>query len=297
MTTLLAFILGLVQGITEFLPISSDGHLVLFQQLLPPSLGDDYNHLAFDVFLHMASLLVILFFVRSEIILCLKSVYSTAHKYFFERDQFSMAEAKSTWENRLVGLLLVGTIPAVVAGLTFEKVIEETFQSLYVAALGFLVTSGALFTAHHFQMAEQNARRQSTGTIYTWILPSYKVAILIGLGQALAILPGVSRSGMTIAAAVICGMSITSAIRFSFLLGAPVIAGAGLLKIKSMLDISPEEYVPYLVGFVTTAITAWFALQFLTNLAKKRKLNWFATYTLVLGLTLYVLTATGYLQG
>ncbi len=264
----LACLLGLVQGITEFLPISSDGHLVMLQQLLGEKIEGDFNHLSFDIFLHVGTLLVIIAFFWKDIVQACSGLLSRGEPL-----------------SRSLALLRVGfiaSVPAAIVGLFFKDAVEQTYQSIAIAACGFLITSVCLFLASSYQ------KRSPTVAISpsSWGLPNNFQAILIGLAQASAILPGVSRSGTTIAVALLLGLSPDSAVRFSFLLAIPAIAGAGLLEVPSLLNTPSEQILPFLAGLATAVFSGWFAVRLLLTVARHAHLRIFAVYTLVLGLML-----------
>ena len=266
MSVLFAILLGLVQGLTEFLPVSSDGHLVVAQQLFAPLFGSTPPPLAFDVFLHFATLLVTVFFFRHDVIaLCQACVR------FGEEQRAS---------RRLIGRLILGSIPAAAFGLGFKHQIEGTYTSVTAAGNGFIVTALFLELAHRRQLAM--GKQAAVG----WRLPSCYQALLIGVFQAAAVLPGVSRSGLTISSALLLGLPVETAIKFSFLLMMPAVFGANLLEMGSLLSLAPQDYLPYAAGFVATLLIGFFALVGLTKAVQGAKLRYFALYTLVLGLVL-----------
>lgn len=267
----LASLLGLVQGITEFLPVSSDGHLVTFQLLLGDKMGGDFNHLSFDIFLHLGTLLVIIVFFRKDII---DACLGLAGKG--EQLRHSLTLMK-------VGF--IASVPAAIVGLFFKDAVEQTYQSITITACGFLVTSTCLFIANRYQRRSLLGGEEPVGC---WPLPDTLQALLIGLAQASAILPGVSRSGTTIAVALILGLPPDTAVKFSFLLAIPAIAGAGLLESSALLNTPAEQIAPFLAGLMVTIISGWFAVKLLLTVARRGHLRVFAVYTLCLGLLLLV---------
>lgn len=264
MTIFSAFLLGIIQGITEFLPISSDGHLVMFGALLDAQLTDR-SALGFDILLHAGSLLALLFLYRTTWQRVVTGVW---------------------WGDgamrRLAGLLLLATMPGVFAGLLFESAVAE-MRSFRIAGLGFLVTAMVLI------LGERIGRRvrQHVDTLSS---QSWRRVLLIGIAQACAILPGVSRSGSTISVARALGFSRSAAIDFSFLMAVPIIAGA---VGKTALDaftgavVFPST-VTSLVGFGSSLIVSLCAIQFLRRFAAVRSLAWFAWYLIPLGITLLI---------
>lgn len=264
MTIFSAFLLGIIQGITEFLPISSDGHLVMFSALLDAKL-EDRSALGFDILLHAGSLLALLFLYRAT----------------WQRVVIGVLKGDGAMR-RLAGLLALATIPGVVAGLLFEDTIAE-MRSFTIAGLGFLVTALVLI------LGERIGRhvRQHSDELSS---QSWQRALLIGVAQACAILPGVSRSGSTISVARALGFSRGSAIDFSFLMAVPIIAGA---VGKTALDAFTGAVVfppmtTSLVGFGSSLVVSVCAIQFLRRFAAVRSLAWFAWYLIPLGITLLI---------
>lgn len=239
MTLIQSLILSLVQGITEFLPISSDGHLNLFQYFfkLTPSLS-------FDVFLHAATFLSVLFFFRSQI------------KYFFSNLKF----------------IIVGSIPAVLAGFLLKDQFETLFASPKFLPYFFLITGLLVFVTKFFKKGDNKL--------------TYFSAFTIGIFQALAILPGVSRSGCTIFAALLFGLSPINAFNFSFSLFIPASAGAILLSFK---DILSDNIITSnnLLAFVVTFLVGIVALNFLKKIISQNKFWMFGIYTIILALSLF----------
>jgi undecaprenyl-diphosphatase len=241
MTIIQALLLGITQGLTEFLPISSDGHLLLAQHLM----GLKHVPLFFDVILHVASLAaIIIFFLPRWLKLSRKNIYFVA----------------------------IATIPAVVAGLIVEPLFESLFRNLYMAGLGFFITGSFLLLAHRFMTSMQTPEPMTA-----------KKAFVIGLMQALAIAPGISRSGSTITAALWQKIDREEAFSFIFLMAVPAIAGAfGLHVIKGVTLDVPWQIVGW--GFLAAFVTSLLALSLLQWVISNRKLNYFGIYCLAIGL-------------
>lgn len=239
MNTLQALVLGFVQGVTEFLPISSDGHLNLVQHLfgLTPSLS-------FDVFLHMATFLSVLFFFRKKI------------KYFISNLPF----------------IVIGTIPAVIIGFFFKDQVSILFASPKLLPLFFLFTS--IYTLSTKFIKKQDKKI------------TYLSALIIGIFQAIALLPGVSRSGGTIFAGLLLGLSPLSAFNFSFSLFVPISAGAILLEAK---DIAAANLINPLniIAFIFTFFVGLAALKLLEKILSGNKFWVFGIYTVLLALVLF----------
>lgn len=265
-----AIVLGVIQGFTEFLPISSDGHLVLANLLLKlPLTGRDA--LGFDILLHAGSLLAILI-----------SYWAIWKKLIVS----ALKGESDAWE--LIGLLAVATIPGVIAGLLFEDAVSD-MRSLRAAGLGFLVTSLVLIAG------ERIGRRNTDDS-----LPLHRIglwrAAMIGIAQAIAILPGVSRSGCTISTGRASGLARSTALDFSFLMALPIIGGA---VAKTLLDalqgqvIFPAPAVSA-AGLVTSFLVSLLAITLLRILVVKRSLAVFTWYLLPLGATLLLMDIAGW---
>jgi undecaprenyl-diphosphatase len=250
-------LLGLVQGLTEFLPVSSDGHLAVIGHVA----GVHTPGVFVEVALHVATL---------------GSILVVYGKRF---TQLAIGVVRLQPEDlRYAGLLLLGMIPAGIVGLFFEDLIARAFDSLLAAGIGFLVTGAALWSTRHHRT--EGAPR-----------PSARGAVLIGLAQALAPLPGVSRSGMTIASGLWVGLGAVPAADFSFLMAIPLIAGAGLVEARhASADIALVGAVPLLVACLVAFVSGVFAIRFLVAMLRRGRFYAFAPYCFVVG-TLTVIYA------
>lgn len=267
MTLAQAAILGVVQGLTEFLPISSDGHLAVAYRLMGTA-----PNLSVEVFLHAATLVAMVVYFWSDGV----KILSSLHPKNRERTQ----------DRRLIGLITAATAVTAVVAFALEGVIERLSASMLAVGLGFLGTSavlvGAELAARRAPVLEDASRM------------SYLQAGLVGLLQGLAVLPGLSRSGSTIAGAMTFGVSREHAARFSFLLGIPIIsiaAAKDLLAILHGTSNLPSEPLALAVGFLAAGLSGYAAIWGLLKFVKKHSLYWFAAYTGVLG-TAMLLGAT-----
>jgi undecaprenyl-diphosphatase len=248
MDTLTAALLGLVQGVSEFLPISSDGHLVIFETLL--GVGEDEGGLSFVIAVHIGSLVALLLFYRARILGLARGL--------FTRDAESLAH---------IAKLAIATLPAVAVGLTLKDRVEEAFQTPWLAGAGLLLTGTFLITTKGTQ-----PRAMALG-------PSYRQALAIGCAQALAILPGVSRSGSTIALALALGVAPLAAAEFSFLLGIIAIVGAAVLDLPVLLAAGATSAAsPMLLGAAVAAVSGLAALSVLRRVIASRRFHDFAYY-------------------
>lgn len=264
MTLLEAIIIGIIQGATEFLPISSDGHLVL----IPAIFGLAQPDLVLIGLVHAGTLVAIVGYFARDLWAILKAVVTGLVK----RQPFTDDNARLGW------LMVLGSVPAAIVGLALKDWFERQFESPVVAAAGLLVTAAFLV------VGERLLRGIKTIPQLTWL-----DTLIIGTFQVLALLPGVSRSGTTIASGLWRGLDRPAAARFSFLVGLPAIAGAGLL---SILDIfGAKGSMPmghYAAAFVTAAVVGYLCIAFLLSWVKRHSLYPFAVYCAVVG-SLYLL--------
>ncbi|MCO4747610.1 MAG: undecaprenyl-diphosphate phosphatase [Proteobacteria bacterium] len=246
-----AAFLGFLQGLTEFLPVSSSGHLVLFQQFFEIA-GDE---VLFDLVLHLGTLLPVIWFYRDSLKDMLGDVVG-GEKPFLERPGV-----------RLALLIIVATIPTGLIGVLFKDIFETLFQRPSVLVLTFAITGGLLWST----------RGRTQGVLDASTL-TYGQAALLGFAQGLAITPGISRSGTTIAVALMLGLTPMFAARFSFLMSIPAILGAVVLKLKDLGDAAPPDPAQLAVGGIVAMISGYFALAFLVGLVKRDGLSHFSWY-------------------
>jgi undecaprenyl-diphosphatase len=251
MTLWQGILLGLVQGLTEFLPVSSDGHLAVIGHVA----GVHTPGVFVEVALHVATL---------------GSILVVYGRRFW---QLALDVLRRQPEAlRYAGLLLIGMIPAGLVGIFLEDLIARAFDSLWAAGIGFLVTGVALLSTR---------RRGPEGQAS----PTPRGALIIGLAQALAPLPGVSRSGMTIASGLWVGLGAVPAADFSFLMAIPLIAGAGLVEARhASADIAQVGAVPLLAGCIVAFVAGVFAIRFLVAMLRRGRFYVFAPYCFAIGL-------------
>jgi undecaprenyl-diphosphatase len=243
-------LLGLVQGLTEFLPVSSDGHLAVIGHVA----GVHTPGVFVEVALHVATLGSILV------------VYGGR----FWRLVLGVLRRQPA-DVRYAGLLIIGMIPAVILGVLFEDLIGKAFNSLWAAGVGFLVTGIALWSTR--RRAPAGADRPTVGG-----------AAVIGFAQALAILPGISRSGMTISSGLWFGMGTVAAADFSFLMAIPLIAGAGVWESRHIsTDMAQVGALPLLAGCLVAFVSGVFAIRFLVAMLQRGRFHAFAPYCFAMG--------------
>lgn len=267
-----AIILGIVQGLTEFLPVSSSGHLVIFQKLL------DFEHggLLFEVAVHFGTLLAVVIVFREDIYKMIKAVLYLPHAFSpVKRDE-------SPWVKYIIFdiYIIVASIPAAVVGLAFEDQIEALFDNTYSTLIALFVTGLILLS---FRLKKKIKQKNSKLTM--------SKSLLIGLAQAFAIIPGISRSGSTIMTGIWTGINRETAAKFSFIMSVPVIFGATLLKTFDLFEnpIQTSELLLILVSTIASAISGYFAIIWLIAVIKKQKLDYFGYYCMavsVIGLVL-----------
>lgn len=267
MPLLQAVLLGIEQGISEFLPISSSGHLIL----TPVLLGWKDQGLAFDVVLHIGTLCAVVWFFRHDLLQLARGTFSGTGK-------------EQTIARSFLLKLGVATVPALVAGFFLQSLLEHVARNASVVAFNLAFWGGMLFLAdriggkrdHHILTPEE---------------VSWTSAILIGCAQALALIPGTSRSGITITAGLFLGLHRTAAARFSFLLSIPVTAAAGaygLLKLGTEPSGS-MELAPLVLGFFASALAGLFAIRFLLAFVSRYRYDVFVAYRIALALAVIVL--------
>ena len=261
-----ALILGVVQGLTEALPISSSGHLVI----LPLLFGWKEQPLVFDTTLHLGTALALLIYFFKD----LWAIFIAFVKDFFSH----YAKIKNYSEKGYLGvLLLVGCIPAALLGFLFNDLFETTFRSLTAVAIFLLVGSALMLFAEKF-----SKKTDAKLTV--------KKSLFIGFMQSLALFPGVSRSGATISAGMLAGLNREEAARFSFLLSVPIVVMAGVFKLVTSFNLlSSISILPILVGFVASTLFGILAIEILLRFVRKNNLTVFIVYRIALAVFLLVL--------
>jgi undecaprenyl-diphosphatase len=274
--------MGLLQGATELFPVSSLGHSVIIPSLLHWSFKQsDPSFVPFLVLLHLGTAGALLVLYRTEWVAIIRGFFTAAFRGQIENDN-----------ERLAMLLLVGTIPAAILGVFLETRIKSLFASPYEAA-GFLIANGILMLA--FEVLRRRAERRSTLKEEEFAQAeriSFRAAAIVGACQALAFLPGISRSGVTIGGGLLAGLRHQEAARFSFLLATPVILGAGLVEVPQLFS----EGVPvgeYLAGTVLAGIAAYASARFLLRYFRSGRLDPYGYYCIAAGLVSLALLRFG----
>ena len=253
MTWLEAVILGIIQGLTEFLPISSSGHLVLAQHFM------DVNEsgILLEAILHLGTLAAILIYYWDDL--------QNLAKDFFN----GVTEARA-----YVFYLVVATIPAVFVGISFENRIESVFIPSWVICM--LIITGLVVGSTYF--VQNRSRREFT----------YMIVLYIGFAQAFALLPGISRAGITISVALLMGITHREAAKFAIIMAIPVLLGAGLLQIIKIDNIQQNSLFPLIIGFFTSAATGFMVINWLLAVISKGKFYLFSLYCFTIAIIAYI---------
>jgi undecaprenyl-diphosphatase len=258
--------LGMFQGFTEPIPISSSGHLVLAQFFL----GLEIEGLSFELLVNFASLLAVLLIYREDIL----QLTNNGIRYIITKDK----EKKSDFN--FILFLIVGTIPAAVIGLLFDDVIASYFKGIKTIGVTLIITGIALWLIRNLR------GRKGEGQL------TLKDAVIVGLAQAVALIPGISRSGATIVAAMGLGMKQDTALRFSFLLFIPVSFGGMILSFSDLLEDPNLQslILPYSVAFIGSLVMSYFSLKWFMGIMARGNLKFFAFYCFIVGLSVIFFT-------
>lgn len=248
MSILEGMILGVIQGITEFFPVSSSGHLVIFRYFL----DIQETSLLFEVLVHLGTLVAVVVVFWEDVVSLIRRPFQ-----------------------KLSYLILAGVIPTAIIGFVFHDAIAQMFESVTATAVMMLVTGLILWFVDIYASG-----RKPLGAM------GYGEAVFVGLAQGLAIMPGLSRSGTTIAASLITGLDRQAAPRYSFLLSIPVILGATFLEAKDFIatDFSTDLLIPYLVGMLAASIAGYFAIRLFVRFVRQGKLHYFSYYCWTVGM-------------
>jgi undecaprenyl-diphosphatase len=256
-----AIMLGIVQGLTELFPVSSSAHLVILQSFLP-----DFHQpgVAFDATLHLGTLIAVFFYFRVDIWKMLKAILP---------QQSTESSADILTLRKFILFLIIGTIPAAFFGLLFKDYIHGVFESAPAAAFFLIITGFLLFFSDKIKDARRDEKDMNLAD-----------SILIGLAQAVALLPGISRSGATITAGIFRKLNRTAAARFSFLLSLPAVSGAVILESRYFNQIPSSEIQLYFVGLICAALAGLISLKLFFLVIREARLKFFAYYCWIFGL-------------
>ena len=264
MTPFQAFFLGIVQGLTEFLPISSSGHLVLVPWLLNWRFDPAISFI-FDVLVQWGTILAVILYFRRELL----RMIAAALNGIFRRRPFEEPDARLAW------LILIASLPAAIVGLMLKPAVEKAFDSPLAVSLFLLLTAAILFTSERLHRSGKPIKE------LTWM-----DSLWIGLAQTLALFPGVSRSGSTIAGGLLRSLKREDAARFSFLMSIPAMLGAGIIALLDLAAVPDpgSQFFLLSIGFISSALVGLAAIHWLLSYLRRRPLNIFVLYCTLVGM-------------
>jgi undecaprenyl-diphosphatase len=266
MEVIKSIILGIIQGLTEFIPVSSSGHLTILKHFFHI---DDLNT-SFDILLHLGTVISVIYFFRKKIFELIKSLI----KYNDDK----LKSERQYFLHLVIVSLITGSL-----GFLMQKKIETIFSNVILVAIMFTITGIVVIFSDKIKHKETNTN-----------MLDIKKTIFIGLGQTISIIPGLSRSGFTIFSSLIVGLEREKAATFSFLVSIPVILGANILKINELLKLSLNDWLIYSVGFIFSLLTGYLVIRYLMNLIIKAKLFIFGIYCIILSFVSFSLIILGY---
>lgn len=257
-------ILGIVQGFTEPIPVSSSGHVFILKKLM----GITTNDLNFEIVVNFGSLLAILLIYKEDIIRLIKNFF----KYFKVKNDETKKDFKYCW------LIVLGSIPVGIVGFLWKDQIETALNNVKIVGFSFLLTSLFLFLVRNIKGVKKDKDL------------SWKDALVVGLTQVVAVIPGISRSGSTLIGGLFRDLDRDTALRYSFMLYIPVSLGTTLLGFKDLLEMRNihDLVLPYGLGFIASFIVSFFTLRWFIGVVKKGNLKYFSIYTLILGLLILI---------
>jgi undecaprenyl-diphosphatase len=285
-----AVVLAIVQGLGEFIPISSSAHLIIVRRLLGWNELSPAHELSFDVALHFGTLLSVLFYFRRTWFQIIRAAFGGKVVRFSEAGSTdaNLSPAEQREERMLLWFLAIATIPGAIAGKLLEHSAEDYFREHI-----FLIAGALIFVALLMWLGEKVGKlnKPLTGI-------SFVDSLIIGIAQAFALIPGVSRSGSTITAGLFQGLTREAAVRFSFLLSTPLITGAALLKAHELRKegLPPGMHMPVLVGIIVSALVGYAAIAWLIRYLQSNSLRLFIIYRIVAGIVVIALAFVMHLQ-
>jgi len=260
-------ILGIIQGATEFLPVSSSGHLAVVQNLFK---NFHQPGVLFDLLLHLATALAVVIYFKKELV----GLFGRRQREKLMKN----AEKLKPINKKLILVIFVSLLPTAIVGFSVKDIAEKCFEKPFAVGLFLIFTALLLF------LADFSAKRSS---LQVEADPGFGRGILIGLAQGLAVFPGISRSGATISAGIFSGLRGDYSARFSFLLGVPAILGASFLELiekrNELAGIAESELSAYLLGMVSAFLVGYFCISLVFKVVRRVKLSWFGIYCLFLG--------------
>ncbi len=261
-----AVILGLIQGLTEFLPVSSSGHLVIFQRIF----GLMEPEIFFDICLHVGTLVAVVVYFRKDLYSIISTLLIKGWKLL--KKETTIASAWQDPDIKMAVFIIIGLVPTGIAGLLIDRIADVLFTSVFITGIMLLVTGTILWPTRRFQEAPSDVAENTV-----------MKALLIGLVQGFAVIPGISRSGSTIAAGLFLGLDRETAAKFSFLMSIPAIAGAAVLSLKDIDSLAGISFQIIIPGMLVSCVSGYLALSFLVFIVNKGRLYAFAPYCWLAG--------------
>lgn len=271
MTLLKAIIMGIIQGLTEFLPISSSGHLAIFGNWM----SLQQNGILFEVLLHVGTLAAVFAAFFKDILELIKEGFSMLGSCFLAlTGKIKWKEVLDNDKKYFVCYILLSMIPTVILGLLLKKVIEAAYTGTLISGIGLLITGAILICTTKVPVGKKQEKNMTT-----------KDALLIGLAQGIATLPGISRSGSTIVTGRVRGLTPELAVKFSFIMSIPAILGAAVLQVLdgAAESVSGSELAFYFIGAVVAGISGFLCIKWLLDIVRKGKIHYFAYYCFAMG--------------
>ena len=273
-----AILMGIVQGLAEFLPISSSGHLAIFQNLLHIETDTGDSMLLFDVLLHIGTLIAIFIVFWKDIVKLVIEFFGIIADFirrFREPDVIVLSSAY----RRFVLLILVSTIPTGILGYIDRDFVEYASGTLLIPGIGLIITSILLFICDRIGDGRKGIKKIT-----------YLDAFEIGMAQGIATVPGISRSGATIAACLMLGIKKETAVKYSFIMSVPAVMGAAILEIKDAVGASleVETLISYIIGMIVAAVVGYFAIKFMIGVVRRKRYIYFSIYCLIVGIVAIV---------
>jgi undecaprenyl-diphosphatase len=285
-----AVVLAIIQGLGEFIPVSSSGHLIIVRRLLGWNELSPAHELTFDVALHFGTLLSVLFYFRRTWFQILRAAFGGKVVRFSEAgdSDTNLTADEQKEERMLLWFLAIATIPGAIAGKLLEHSAEDYFREHLVLIAAALIVVGLLMW-----LGELVGKLEKPLT-----RTSFADSLLIGIAQAFALVPGVSRSGSTITAGLFRNLTREAAVRFSFLLSTPIIAGAALLKAHELHKegLPAGMHAPFIVGIIVSAIVGYITIAWLLRYLQTNSLRAFVIYRVIVGIVIIALVFMGRLQ-
>ncbi|MBR3994472.1 MAG: undecaprenyl-diphosphate phosphatase [Clostridia bacterium] len=277
MSAIKAVFLGIIQGLAEFLPISSSGHLAFFHNIF----GTETGRMSFDLLLHLGTLGAVCIVYYKDIWKLILAFFSLCKKIFAEK--FRFRNIKLTSDEKFLIMIAVALIPLVIGAL-IEDAVE--FVGMYTVAIGVLWIVNGILLFVSDRIAEKRKKdaveiSEKNKTIFN--------ALKVGFCQLVAIFPGISRSGMTITGGLLCGFDREYAVKFSFILSIPAILGANILSIKDFTAIPASDIIPYILGMIAALLSGLVAIKLLRYISKRKDFRVFSVYCIALGVLAIIL--------